>query len=192
MKKTLLLLVFMLATVFAADAQTRFGVKVGANYSGFEGDDSEDLDRLFGFHGGVMASVPVVEDFFFIHPEILFSKKGAETSDDRVKFKISYIDVPVLAHIHAGPLFFEVGPQVSFRVGGDIEVNDVNVDDDLDQFKRTSLGYAAGLGLASMPMGLTLGLRYNGDISKLYDDDSISDARNSVFMLSLGYMFTSR
>lgn len=192
MKKTLLLLVFMLATVFAADAQTRFGVKVGANYSGFEGDDADDLDRLFGVHAGVMASVPVVEDFFSVNPEVLFSKKGAETSDDRVKYKVSYIDVPVLAHINAGPLFFEAGPQVSFRIGGDIEVNDVNVDDDLDQFKRTSLGYAAGIGLASTPLGLSLGIRYNGDISKLYDDDSISDARNGVFMLSLGYMFPSR
>lgn len=182
----------MLATVFAANAQTQFGIKVGANYSGFEGDDADNIDRLFGLHAGFMAKVPVVEDFFSVKPELLFSMKGAESENDRVKYKISYIDVPVLGQVNAGPLYFEAGPQVSFRVGGDIEVDDVNIDDDLDQFKRTSFGYAAGLGLASTPLGLSIGIRYSGDFTKLYENDNGPELRNSVYMLTLGYMFPSR
>lgn len=193
MKKVLLLFAFILTTVFAAQAQTRFGVKVGANYSGFEGDDADGADRRFGFHAGVTANFPVVEDFFSIKPEILYSQKGAKLEDiDEVKYRLSYIDVPVLAQINAGPLYFEAGPQVSFRVQDKLEIDDSSIDVDSDGLKRTAIGYAAGIGLASTPLGLSIGVRYNGDFSNLYDDDDAADFRNGVFMLTLGYMFPSR
>ncbi|AKD05508.1 hypothetical protein PKOR_04150 [Pontibacter korlensis] len=195
MKKTLLLLTLLLTltTVFTAEAQTRFGVKVGVNYSGFEGDDADDADRRFGFHAGVMAYMPVVEDFFAIKPEILYSQKGAEFEDlANLKFRLSYVDVPVLAQINAGPLYFEAGPQVSFRVQDKVEVDDASYDVDSDALKRTSFGYAAGIGLASTPLGLSVGVRYNADFTKLYEDDNAGNVRNSVFMLTLGYMFPSR
>ncbi|WP_439880434.1 porin family protein [Pontibacter sp. MBLB2868] len=196
MKKTLILFVLAMVTTVAAQAQMqapRFGIRAGANYSGFSGDDADNLDRLFGFHAGVTSQFMLSSDgFFAIQPELLFSTKGAESKDDSFKYKISYLDVPVLARINAGPLYFEGGPQASFRIGGDIESNGVNIDDNLDQFKRTSFGYAAGIGFASTPLGLSLGVRYNGDISKLYDNENVSDARNNLFMLTLGYTFPTR
>ncbi|GAB3822852.1 hypothetical protein GCM10028895_28400 [Pontibacter rugosus] len=195
MKKTLLLVLFTLTTVFAAQAQTRFGVKVGANYSGFEGDRADNIgyERRFGFHAGVMANFPVVDDFFSIKPEILYSQKGAKLDDlEEIKFRLGYIDVPVLAQINAGPLYFEVGPQVSFRIQDKIEFDNSSIDIDSDDLKRTILGYAAGIGLASTPLGLSIGVRYNSDISTLYDSDDDANFRNGVFMLSLGYMFPSR
>lgn len=196
MKKTLTLLMFVLVTAVAAQAQMQapsIGIRAGANYSGFSGDQADNLDRMFGFHAGITSQVYLTSDnFFAIQPELLFSTKGAESKDDTFKYKISYLDIPVLARVNAGPLYFEGGPQASFRVGGDIESDGVNIDDDLDQFKRTSLGYAAGVGLAATSLGLSVGVRYNGDISKLYDDDSVSDARNNIFMLTLAYMFTGR
>ncbi|PTX22869.1 outer membrane protein with beta-barrel domain [Pontibacter mucosus] len=192
MKQTLLIFALLLATVFAADAQS-IGVRAGVNYSGFSGDDSFASDRMFRFHAGLTSKFFLTTDeFFAIQPELLFSLKGAESDDDDFKVKVSYIDVPVLAHINAGPIYFEAGPQVSFRVGGDIELNGTNIQDDLDDFKRTSLGYAAGVGFVAGASGLTVGVRYNGDISKLYDNDNISDARNSVFMLTLAYTLPGR
>ncbi|MCJ8164818.1 PorT family protein [Pontibacter sp. E15-1] len=195
MKKTLLLFAFILTTVVAAQAQTpRFGVRVGANYSGLTGDDPTDYsDRMFGFHAGITSQIALTSDnFLSLQPEVLFSKKGAESKDDNRKIKLSYIDVPVLAKVNAGPLYFEAGPQVSFRIGGDIEEGGNNVVDDLDFYKATSFGYAAGIGLASTPLGLSIGVRYNGDVSKLNDDASVSDRRNDVFMLTVGYMLPSR
>jgi hypothetical protein len=196
MKKTLILFVLALVTSVTVQAQMqapKFGIRAGANYSGFSGDKADNLDRMFGFHAGITSQFTLTSDnFFAIQPELLFSTKGAESKDDNTKWKISYLDVPVLARVNAGPLYFEGGPQASFRVGGDIESNGVNVDDNLDQFKRTSFGYAAGIGLASTPMGLSLGVRYNGDVSKLYDNENVSDARNNVFMLTLGYTFSGR
>lgn len=196
MKKTLTLLMFVLVTAVAAQAQMQapgIGIRAGANYSGFSGDQADNLDRMFGFHAGLTSQLYLTSDnFFAIQPELLFSTKGAESKDDTFKYKISYLDIPVLARVNAGPLYFEGGPQASFRVGGDIESDGVNIDDDLDQFKRTSFGYAAGVGLAATTLGLSVGVRYNGDISKLYDDDSVSDARNNIFMLTLAYMFTGK
>ncbi|MBC5994691.1 porin family protein [Pontibacter cellulosilyticus] len=196
MKKTILLFVFAIVTTLTAQAQMQapgVGIRAGANYSGFSGDDADNLDRMFGFHAGLTSQFYLTSDnFFAIQPELLFSTKGAESKDDTFKYKISYLDVPVLARINAGPLYFEGGPQASFRIGGDIESNNVNIDDDLDQFKRTSFGYAAGIGLAATSLGLSIGVRYNGDISKLNENDNVSDARNDVFMLTLAYMFSGR
>lgn len=192
MKQTLLIFALLLATVSAADAQS-IGIRAGVNYSGFSGDDSFASDRMFRYHAGITSKFFLTTDeFFAIQPEVLLSLKGGESDDDDFKVKITYIDVPVLAHINAGPIYFEAGPQVSFRIGGDIEMNGTNIVDDLDDFKRTSLGYAAGLGFAAGSSGLTVGVRYNGDISKLYDNDDISDARNSVFMLTLAYTLPGR
>ncbi|WP_299826152.1 porin family protein [uncultured Pontibacter sp.] len=195
MKKTLILFMLALVTTVTAQAQMQapsIGIRAGANYSGFSGDDVDNLDRMFGFHAGITSQFYLTSDnFFAIQPEILFSKKGAESEDNNSKIKISYLDVPVLARVNAGPLYFEGGPQVSFRIGGDVEANGQNVIDDLDMFKRTSFGYAAGIGLAT-PLGVSVGVRYNGDVSKLWDDDNVSDARNNVFMLTLAYMFSGR
>jgi hypothetical protein len=193
MKKTVFLLLFTLATFVAAQAQMpKLGLRAGANLSSFEGDDTGGLESMWGFHGGLTGNIPITEDFFSIQPELLFSKKGAESKNDNVKYKISYIDVPILARINAGPIYFEGGPQASFRIGGDIEVGGTNVDDDLGQFKATSFGYAAGLGFGSTPLGLSLGVRYNGDISKLNDDDNAADWRNSVFMFTVGFNIPGR
>ncbi|MDX5423240.1 MAG: PorT family protein, partial [Hymenobacteraceae bacterium] len=147
--------------------------------------------RIWGFHGGVTANFPLVEDFFSIQPEVLYSQKGAETDDNLVEYRINYLDVPVLGRINAGPLYFEAGPQVSFRIGGEIEVGGTNVDDDLDQFKRTNFGYAAGVGVG-VPFGLSVGVRYNGDITKLDDRDTAPEFRNSVFLFTVGFNIPTR
>lgn len=46
--------------------------------------------------------------------------------------------------------------------------------------------------MQATPLGLSVGVRYNGDISKLYDNSNAPNYRNDVFMLTLGYMFGSR
>ncbi|MCP2045600.1 porin family protein [Pontibacter sp. HSC-36F09] len=194
MKKRILMLVLAMTTVVAAHAQgPRLGIRAGVNYAGFGGSDADNLDRIWGGHAGLTANFPISTDnFFSVQPELLYSMKGAETSADDVKWKINYLDVPVLGRVNAGPLYFEAGPQVSFRIGGEVDVNNTTITDDLDDYKRTSLGYAAGVGLQATPLGLSVGVRYNGDISKLYDNTNIGNYRNDVFMLTLGYLFGSR
>lgn len=198
MKKTLLFFAFALLTVFAAQAQgPRIGVRAGANIASFEGEDSDDFESRWGFHAGLTANFPIVPEFFSVQPEVLYSQKGANYNDDLLEVKVDYIDVPVLARINAGPIYFEAGPQVSFRINDKVEVSPTSgtsIDfDDIDNLRRTNIGYAAGLGLTSMPMGVSLGVRYNGDFSKLYDTgDNSPDVRNSVFLLTLGFTLPTR
>ncbi|HEY4651611.1 MAG TPA: porin family protein [Pontibacter sp.] len=184
MRKLLFLFAFVLVATFSAQAQVGIGLRVGANYSGLRGDDAGDPERIFGAHAGLTANFPISADnFFAIQPALLFSMKGAKNNN--TDLRIYYIDVPVLARINAAPLYFEFGPQLSVNVGDNVDVDGSN-----DGYRRAGLGYAAGLGIGT-PMGVSLGVRYNGDISKVYD---VGDAKiyNDVFMLTLGYTFGSR
>jgi hypothetical protein len=186
MKKYLILFVFAMFATISAHAQ--LGLRAGANYAGYRGDavaGRSNMEKVLGGHAGIYTMVPISSDnFFSLKPELLFSMKGTQydLGSTNHNERLYYIDVPVLAHINTGILYFEGGPQLSVLVGDDVEP-------DLD-YKRLSLGYAAGVGVGT-PMGFTIGVRYNSDISKLLDDNS-PKVYNEVFMLTLGYTLGSR
>lgn len=177
----------LLVTTLSAQAQVSFGLRLGANYSGLSGDDTDvigDPDRILGAHAGLTANIMLSGDnFFSVQPELLFSMKGAENDDSELR--LYYIDVPVLARVNTGLLYFEGGPQLSVNVGDNQDVDGFDTD-----FKTLGLGYVAGIGVGT-PLGVSLGVRYNGDFSKLFDE---GDAKiyNDVFMLTLGYTFGRR
>ncbi|MET4074660.1 porin family protein [Hymenobacter sp. UYCo722] len=148
---------------------------------------------------------------------------------------LSYIDVPVLVRVNTGGgdrsgLFFEFGPQGSFLIAqrGFIDSGDkatvvlagpqrnnpnstaitspaVAVGSSTDDFNKVVIGYAVGLGY-QLTSGLSLGIRYTGDVSQVYKDGKgTADAfkpyqtfgntftnpnvHNSVFQFSAGYLF---
>ncbi|NEM99645.1 porin family protein [Pontibacter burrus] len=184
MKKLLFLFALVLTTTLSAQAQVGVGLRVGANYSGFRGDDSGDADRIFGAHAGLTANIPVSADnFFSIQPELLFSMKGAEGVGEDLR--LYYIDIPVLARVNTGLLYFEAGPQLGINVGDNQDLDGLDVD-----YKTLGLGYAAGIGVGT-PLGISVGVRYNSDFSKLFDEGN-AKIYNDVFMLTLGYTFGSR
>lgn len=186
MKKYLILFVFALVTTLSAQAQ--IGIRVGANYTGYRGDDLSqraNRERVFGGHAGIYAMVPLSADnFFSLKPELLFSMKGTQydLAGKNHNERLYYVDVPVLAHVNAGPLYFEGGPQLSILAGDDAEK-------DLE-YRRLGLGYAAGIGIGT-PMGVSIGVRYTSDFSKLLDNNE-AQVYNDVFMLTLGYTLGSR
>lgn len=199
MKKTYLALALMLGVASAAQAQSAtFGIKAGASLTNYTGKGADGADYKFGFHGGLVANL-AVNDAFSIQPELLYSMKGAKTTINflgtNVNFKetLHYIDVPVLAHINAGGLFFELGPQVGFLVAakGSIDANGQSDSGDIkSDFKTVDFGYAAGLGY-QVANGPGIGLRYNGGFIDVSKNDSNSDyaTRNGAFQLYLTYMF---
>lgn len=223
MKKIAFALASLLAAAAFTPTDTyaqgiRFGVKGGANLSNVSGDlvDEDVYENRYGVHGGLMLNVGLVGDgFLSVQPEVLFSQKGYQYADDEFTIlgqnytykgeqRYNYIDVPVLLKINAGGLFFEAGPQYSYllSVKDDSErtlngttYTKVQNDVDLDDVNRNEIGYAAGLGYQS-PIGLLLGLRYNGSFTDFgkdgYRDNELRNARNSVFQLSLGYLIPSR
>lgn len=212
--KKLLILVAAVVGSYTAQAQSSFGIKGGLNYSNLSGDlkDEDQFNNKIGFNAGVYFNAPVVGDFFSIQPEVLYSNKGYKYDDverttllgQKIRSEgtanFNYIDVPVLARIKAGPVFFEAGPQVSYLVS----VNDKTktyVDGELEEtgtsekstegYADFEVGYTAGLGFATQG-GISLGLRYSGAFTELTDKDvpsreNIKNARHSMFQLQVGF-----
>ena len=146
-----------------------------------------------------------LNDAFSIQPEVLYSMKGNKTErsytgyTDKLTTRLHYIDVPVLARVNAGGLFFELGPQVGFIVAakqkgessgpGTSTTFDQNIK---SRVASVDFGYAAGLGY-QLSNGPGIGLRYNGGFIDTKNPSSSGSAvRNSAFQLYLSYMFVDK
>jgi hypothetical protein len=201
MKKTLFLLSLLAGSISLANAQTTsFGVKAGASLTNLTGDGvGSNTKNLFGFHGGLIANF-AINDAFSIQPEVLYSMKGVKSESSSTGYstkltsRLHYIDVPVLARVNAGGLFFELGPQVGFLVAAKQKTEITSVgsgtfDQDIkDRVRTVDFGYAAGLGY-QLSNGPGIGLRYNGGFIDTKNPSSSSAVRNSAFQLYVSYMF---
>lgn len=217
MKKLFFAAALLIGSFSVAQAQATFGVRGGANLSNLSGDlrDEDMFDNKVSFHGGVTLNFPVVEEFVSIQPELLYSRKGFKSSGEEYtnlllqtrrregRVNYNYLDLPVLANINAGPIYFELGPQLSYllSVNNEITVFDGNGnqisstenEQSKDGLSEFEIGYAAGIGFAARN-GISLGVRYNGAFTDFVKDENyfegdLSNARHSVFMLTLGLRF---
>lgn len=214
--KKLFVLFFTIATVYAAEAQN-FGIRAGANLSNLAGDLTDDsrFNNKLGYHAGLTANFPIVEDFFSIQPELLYVNKGFKNNEENFErngaritregsVNFNYLELPVLARINAGPLYFEGGPQASYLLG---------IRDNTDQtpvvstgnrispegLNRFELGYAAGIGFG-MPNGISAGVRYTAGLANILNDNNnttyldgdMRNARHQVFMFTLAYTLGNR
>ena len=211
MKKVALLFFSAFTLSFAAQAQ--IGVKIGANLTNLAGNlqDQDVYKNKLGFVGGLTYNIPLSSDnFVSIQPELLYSQKGYKLADRPYvdpatqqrgtiegKVNYSYLDLPIMLKINAGPVFFEAGPQISYLLSikdnSELTIGGVDfetyVPQDKDALSELEIGYAAGVGV-QIPMGLTLNLRYNGSISALAKDnnaDELANARNSVYQATIGF-----
>ncbi|WP_377487269.1 porin family protein [Pontibacter toksunensis] len=221
MKKLLSIFVFALVTFTAAQAQSGFGIRGGANFSNLEGDlkNESRYENKIGFHGGVTYGIDVIDNFFFIQPELLYSTKGFKYRDSEItlptgstfrregNINYNYIDLPVLAKIKAGPIYFEAGPQASYLLSVNNKTKEsLNGDPyssstkerDIDGLRRFEVGYAAGVGFATSS-GISLGVRYNGSLTDFvnknpedYFEGDLTNARHSTIMATVGFTFGGR
>ena len=187
------LLAGLLGASVATHAQgVQFGVKVGFSYTGLTGSDVVGGIYKPSYHGGVMADFPVSSMISF-HPEVLYTLKKYDSDKDNLlrARDMTALDIPLLARYHADGLFFEAGPQIS------LPLTAINEDkkDVKSEFRKASLEYAFGLGY-QLDMGLSFGVRYNGSATPIYKKGGQydiptkqSNARNSIFMFSIGYAF---
>lgn len=232
MKKSVFLSLALLSAATITHAQDaggfRIGIKAGATYANLAGDDVQQLtgpnyetdlsDRKLGFNAGLAFTIPVSSDgFFSFAPEILVNRKGYQIQQKQksnlpsgvekleidTKRDLTYIDVPLLAKINAGGLFFELGPQVGYlarssqetqtttkRTGGANEESTTNESDSKSDLASFDIGAIAGVGYQTEG-GLSINLRYNRGFNSLIDTKDIDNepkAFNDAFMLQLGYL----
>ncbi len=220
MKKISFVLAALLGAGLATSAHAqsiRFGLKAGANLSNLSGDlvNQDKYKNKFGFEGGALLNVGIVEGLLSIQPEVLFSQKGFKYADASYsvlgntyhytgKRTYNYIDVPVLLKVKAAGLFFEAGPQYSYLLNvrdnttttsNGSTVGNSSGTQNLDHVHRNEIGYAAGLGFESAT-GVFLDLRYNGSFTDFakdgYQDSDLKNARNSVFQASVGFLLPGK
>ncbi|MCX2741417.1 porin family protein [Pontibacter anaerobius] len=219
MKKLFLSLTVALLSFAAAQAQSGLGVRAGANFSNLSGDlkDESRYENKVGFHGGLTYNIPVAGEFFSVQPELLYANKGFKYEDTQLELptgsfrregnmNYNYLELPVLAHIKAGPIYFEAGPQASYLLSvknnikeyiNDERTSSATTDIDKGDMKDFEFGYAAGVGITSGI--LSVGLRYNGSLTDFMDklsteyfnDENFTDARHSTIMLTLGLNFSA-
>lgn len=190
----------------AQSSDSKFGVKGGVNFSNMYVDEVDDNNVLTGFNIGLFAKVPVTE-FFAIQPEISYTGKGSELTYNNAfvtgtsKFKLNYIEVPVLAvinitkniNIHGGPYLAYL---INAKATNESNITLFNFENDLDadDFNRFDAGLAVGTGFDFD--ALSLGARYNYGLTKVGKEYNVNgntftfaDGKNSVLSIYAAFSF---
>jgi len=180
MKKLILLSLFFVLGVSTVNAQgIRFGVKGGANFSNFSGNEADIYDNLTSFYAGALVEINVFQNFS-VQPEILYSSQGAKVEgfDD---IKLDYINVPVLAKFYliTDKLSLEAGPQFGFLINDGFDAEDA--------VETNSFDFAA-IGGASFNITdkFFVQARY---VVGLTDTTKDAEVKNTTIQLGVGYRF---
>ncbi len=217
MKRKLLILVATVVMISAASyAQISFGVRAGVNLQNINGkDDAGDkltTDLIIGFNAGVNVELPIAQDFY-LQPGLLFSTKGAKSSEEGYEgsMSIAYLELPIhlvyKPQLGNGKLILGFGPYVGYGIMGKVKpdegddldikfknkVTDADYEEDYYYVKALDAGADIFFGYEfasklSVQLNAQLGLLsmipgYEGD------DDSKAIEKNTGFGISLGYRF---
>lgn len=187
--KSLAICSIFAATSLVSAQDSGIGFKGGVNFANLVGGDEDDINDenvLTSFHVGIFTQVGV-SDVFFIQPELLYTRKGAEANlpsfvgGQDVKFKLDYIELPVMFKFQIlETINLEAGPYAAYLVSSKITDgdNDEIAEFDTDNFRKLDVGLAVGAGFN---LGAAeIGARYNYGLTSLDKDDNGIDVRNSV------------
>jgi hypothetical protein len=208
MKKNILLIAEVLVFGLSNAQEAKFGLKGGLNISNFTGDtEGADLKSRIGFNVGGFVAIKFSEKFT-LQPEVLYSTQGADFDNvgaevdgfgyvtGNVKFKLAYINVPVMFKYYAAEKFnIEVGPQIGFltsaKTATKLDGFGQTVEQDIkDSFETIDFGLNFGAGY-DFTEHFSAGARYNLGLSNIAKTEAGDDTKlhNSVFSLSIGYKF---
>lgn len=194
MRKLLLVFCGTLLTTGAVYSQAskreegiKLGFKSGLNVSNFMSSDiEEDMAFRTSIHIGFLAEV-IISDKASFQPELLYSGQGYVGEDTKKKF--NYINVPLLLKYYvADNISIEAGPQVGFLINSIERGNNGNTD--FEDQNVVDFGVNIGLGY-EFPSGIFFQGRYNLGLTNINgsDDSDKFSYSNSVFQISVGYMF---
>jgi hypothetical protein len=179
--------VALLVVPQTASAGVKFGIKGGANIANVNGDFMEGLEdwkSTIGFCGGIFLELNFGR-VLTIQPEVLYTMKGANTGDGKLKF--DYIEIPVLLKLRipissVHPFVF-AGPAFGFNLKALIEGYKI---DDMPSSDYSAV-FGGGLQLGR---SVHIDVRYTMGLQKLEipDIDTI-DLKNGVISATIGLAF---
>lgn len=178
-KLNVVLILFLLLFQTSHSQSIKFGVKAGLNYANTTGSEIK-TNAISNYHVGLVAEINILEGFA-IQPELIYSTQGAtyKTVDQDIMNELGYITIPVMLKINLSDnLSLELGPQAGFLLSEKNKFDAKKV----DTFDFTA---NAGLGL-KITNSLFAQARYGLGLTEIKTDSKI---KNSVFQLSLGFLF---
>lgn len=192
MKKIILSVLMLSVTFFVSQAQVQYGLKAGANFYTFGGDEveNEDLNSKFGLHIGGLVNFSVSEKFK-VQPEIVFSIQGSKQTDgtDELNWNFNYLNIPIMAQFYVSNGFFlETGPQIGFNLKAEIKDEESGTTFDLDdEIKSSDISWGLGAGYKTAS-GFGFGARYNLGLSSIAEESDV-DIKNRGFQVGVFYLF---
>lgn len=150
----LALVLLLSSVIYQARAQKFVGKLIlGFNGAQIDGDGMSGYHKA-GFVAGAGVLFPISEQWM-LGPEIAFSMKGSQTSSDqlekgydRIRYRLNYIDMPIVATCKIRPGFSAlVGAQANYlmRAKLDAGFNSPGYQDVDYLFKKMDFGILAGL-----------------------------------------------
>lgn len=194
--RTITLVLFVLIGLnTTAQNEFKFGAKIGVNYSGFNVDGSSAYTNAFGYHLGVLGEYKL-SNSFSLQPEIIFIQKtgGRGTPSDlpggTIASDLTYIDIPINGKYYFTNGFaIEFGPQLDFLINEKTEVDfyESNQTNNSIDIETNGIQFSLNLGISYKIIDKYLiQFRYSHGLSDVYNN---LEAKNSVFLLSIGYFF---
>jgi len=136
MKTKIALLVICIFGIMSLNAQTRFGVRGGIDYSTMnvklKYQNDSGIKGLLSYHLGLISDYRI-NDNFFLTTSLLLSKKGfnqeIDDLDSITKFRVTpyYIEVPVLGEyklkVNRMNMLFGFGPYFSYGIFGSVDLD---------------------------------------------------------------------
>ncbi len=173
--------------------------RAGATYSNqkesldyLPGDSNEDTNALIGFYAGLSGEIPINQKLSAV-TGVDFSTKGSgfETgSSNKIKRRLSYIDVPVKVQYSLKPNFyFNGGLQPSFLVSARRK-SDNNNDDIRDLYKNFDLAATIGARY-DFSKNLGIQIQYDHGLTDISEGNSFEDVKNRTWRLGLMYSIKS-
>lgn len=164
----------------SAAAEVHYGIKAGVNFAELWGNDAlPESDRKVGYSVGAYAAFKVSK-VLKLQPEMIWSLQG-EQSEENGRYKISYINVPLMLKWREGKFYTELGPQLGF-----LTVNtSKSVPDNLrlENVETIDFSINAGLGYA-FETDWSIGIRYCHGLTRLVADREL---RNNVIYLGIAH-----
>lgn len=162
-------------------ADFRYGFKVGINFAELWGDDAlPESDRKEGYSLGVYGLYKISEKWKF-QPEVIWSLQGEETKKNG-RYKISYINIPLMFKLKQDKYYFEGGAQLGILTINTSE--SIPEELKLQDFETLDFSINVGVGY-QIYRDWSIGVRYIQGLTNIVEG---RDLKNSVIYLGLSYL----
>ncbi len=210
-----ILILTVLVTISSFSFGQTFGIRAGLNIANIAGKDVDGENLKFTSLTGPLIAATVdfpLSKVVSIETGVQYSFKGTQNSNTdyysggttNYKLKFSYIEIPLTGKFTANldkiNLYGLVGPYCGFGIGGTIYEDGIgtkvkwgsgnNADNSFNRFDYGIL-VGGGIEVKNIQLRLTYELGLANIISQ-HSTDGLSNAKNNVFGISIGYLFGNK